>query len=787
MTALNPRLRAKTDGLAPKENTLEGPGYRLSVLTPNILRVETGDEAGFADRATQRIWRRNFGKVDFKVVDGPCSTIVETSECKFAFSKILKRATRIYLKSEKVWAACSNRGNLRGTRRTLDMCQGRVRLGKGVLSKRGVAVLRDDGLILEDDGSLRAREGRVKDLYVFAFGREYQKALDGYFALTGPTPMLPRYALGNWWSRYYAYDQAEYMRLMERFEKENVPISVATVDMDWHWVKVNEKFNGKFTRPRNILTGPGWTGYSWNTDLFPDYRRFLAWLKERNLRVTLNVHPSLGVRRFEDMYEEMARRTGIDPASGADVAFDISNPDFVNAYFDVLHHPYEKDGVDFWWIDWQQGRKSSIKGVDPLWALNHYHYCDSARENRRGLILSRYCGIGAHRYPIGFSGDCISKWSSLNFQPEFTNTAANIGYDWWSHDIGGHNFGYCDDEMYLRWCQYGAFSPINRLHSTMFPLQGKEPWKRSETTRRIVSDFLRLRHALIPYIYSAGRATAEKNVALCRPMYHLHPREAAAYSVPNQYMFGDELMVAPITRRAKKRLRMAQVKVWLPEGRHTDIFTDRVYEGGRTVVMSRDPEHIPVLAKAGAIVPMSLDPGNGCANPTRMKVLAYRGNNSYSLYEDDGETQSGASCVTRFEISEGPDGRASFAIRASEGDLSVLPKNRRITVCFKDIASAKATVDGAPREFSGEIELEIDPTRDTAIELRDCVPLANADCFESVNEIFSRYDAGNLNKMIRYFFIDRAARAADKEKLKKAIRRSLFPRYMKLAALERIE
>ena len=137
----------------------------------------------------------------------------------------------------------------------------------------------------------------------------------------------------------------------------------------------------------------------------------------------------------------------------------------------------EDEGVDFWWLDWQQGTNTKVEGLDPLWMLNHYHFLDSAREGKRPMTFSRYAGVGSHRYPVGFSGDTVISWESLAFQPYFTNTASNIGYGWWSHDIGGHMQGTRDDELEARWYQYGVFAPINRLHSTQNEYIVKEPWR----------------------------------------------------------------------------------------------------------------------------------------------------------------------------------------------------------------------------------------------------------------------------------------------------------------------
>lgn len=137
----------------------------------------------------------------------------------------------------------------------------------------------------------------------------------------------------------------------------------------------------------------------------------------------------------------------------------------------------KKTALTFGGLDWQQGKKSDIEGLDPLLALNHYHFLDNAENGKLPLILSRYAGLGSHRYPLGFSGDTAINHKVLDFQPYFTANAANAAYFWWSHDIGGHHFGYKDDELYLRWIEFGVFSPILRLHSTSNDLLGKEPWK----------------------------------------------------------------------------------------------------------------------------------------------------------------------------------------------------------------------------------------------------------------------------------------------------------------------
>lgn len=780
---LNRHLIAVTRPLANEKNVLKGKGYRITVLTPSLVRVEIQKDGIFTDSATQYIWNRDFPAVEYSYETSGNNVLINTKNHIFNFNASSKKITHVFFADKDKWVTCNNSGNLGGTRRTLDMKKGKVKLEPGILSKTGVAVLNDDGILLVD-GKLQARKTKESDVYVFAYGRNYREAINDYFYMTGSTPLLPRYVLGNWWSRYHAYTQEEYKNLMLRFEKENLPFTIATVDMDWHWTKVNEKFGTNY-KAKNIVQGVGWTGYSWNTDLFPDYKEFLKWLHDKNYHVTLNLHPAEGIRSFEVMYPEMAKAMGIDPTSKKDIPFDISSDLFINNYFDIVHHPYETDGVDFWWIDWQQGKKSTLKDVDPLWALNHYHYMDNCRNGKRGVVLSRYCGIGSHRYPIGFSGDYNVSWKSLAFQPEFTNRASNIGYDWWSHDIGGHMLGYYDDEMYLRWLQYGVFSPLNRLHSSNFALQGKEPWKHSETVRRIAGEYLRLRHALIPYLYTANYITHTENRALCEPMYFSYPNKKGAYKVPNQYTFGSELIVCPITEKINKKINLAKVKVWLPKGRFTDVFTGQIYEGGKTVIMSRDLEHMPVLAKEGAIIPLSQNKGNDCSNPKHIKLLIYRGNNSYTLYEDDGITtdyKNGKFLTTEYKITENVN-NIKFTICSAEGDRTLVPKDRTYTICFKDVNSGELFVDGEEKEFNEEITLNVSTEKGIEVEIKNAIYKDNGNFREQVNVIFSRYQGGNLSKALRYIGIDKIT---DKDKLRKAIKRTIFPKCVKIASLEKL-
>lgn len=753
---LKQSLIAKTQGKANDNQVVQIGDVRITVLTPRLIRVEKGS---FTDLASYAVWFRKFEAPEFKTESKGKIITVETSEVIFTVKS--GKPYCVYFKDTKKTELFSKQKNLKGTRRTLDQTFGKVKLNDGLITEGGAYLLDDStSMLLDDSGHFVKRQDGASDYYAFAYGKNYRETIKTFYQISSPVPLIPRFALGVWWSRYHAYTQKEYLDLMQEFKKREIPLTVATIDMDWHWVRdIDKKFGVKYG---------GWTGYSWNSELFPNYKEFLRKLKDDNLHITLNLHPADGVHSYEDMYEDMARAVGIDPETKKKVDFKCGDDDFWNAYFDVLHKPYERDGVDFWWIDWQQGKKSDVNGLDPLNALNHYHFLDNAESGQMPLILSRYAGLGSHRYPLGFSGDTAMNWRVLNFQPYFTSTASNAAYSWWSHDIGGHHMGYRDDDLYMRWLQFGVFSPIMRLHSTAIELLGKEPWKYKTEVYRYAKTWLKLRHAMIPYIFTMNYRTHEQGISLCEPMYYSYPEIEQAYNVPNQYMFGSELMVCPITSPQHKSLNMGSVKAWLPKGRWVDIFTLRSYTGEQEIVLFRDLNTIPILARQGAIIPLSLDEGNSVDNPKSLEIWAFSGNNTFTMIEDNSKTDYDAHKVkTEFSISY-CDNKVTFTIKAAQGDLSVIPSRRNYTVKIKDLIK-----DGKSVEFSIE---NADITQDIVFELDGVKRKENENPHDEVIRILSRWQEKSMKKNNAYkpfenlYGVDEIRNANKKARLPKEVK-----------------
>lgn len=701
---LRERFRVHLSPKAKDENVVFWENYRVTVLSDRLFRIERNKERRFRDGATQSVWYRDMPVQDFRFTAEGERAVLETAACKLILRK--EREGCLIALADGKLRKISNDGNLKGTYRTLDGCNGGyfdapyipeipphyIELENGVCSKSGVAVFDDaESLTFCENGEVIAERGEGTDEYVFAYGKDYRAAVRALYSITGYPPLVPRFALGNWWSRYKEYTQEEYMALLERFEEHGVPLTVATIDMDWHYSihldeqkKITESGkNTEFYGGNN-----GWTGYSWNTELFPDYRAMLREIQEKGLKITLNLHPADGVRWWEDQYVEMANAMGMDATKEEKIPFNIADNTFIENYFSILHKPYEREGVSFWWIDWQQGTQSKMQGLDPLWSLNHYHYLDNAADSLTPLILSRYSGVGAHRYPVGFSGDTYVTWNTVRYLPYFTATASNVGYTWWSHDIGGHMFGSKNDELYLRHVQFGVFSPINRLHCSCDPTMSKEPWFYQNGTGEIAMEWLRLRHRMIPWLYTMSYRTHKEGLALIEPLYYVWG-VPEAYRMKNEYLFGGNVIVAPVTDK-RQADGYARTPVWLPEGEWTDFFTgDRYFspEGGKTYTMLRALDSIPVLVRSGGVLPLAAKGEKSCKNPEKLDVFIYEGNGKFTLYEDGREEGNTAFLQTEFTAEyQETDWACTQSLRiCASGDTSVSPKERRLRIVFKNI------------------------------------------------------------------------------------------------------
>jgi alpha-glucosidase (family GH31 glycosyl hydrolase) len=623
---------------------------RFTVLTPQLIRMEWSKDRQFEDHASLVFINRDLPVPNYTVRNEHGWTVIQTDALVLKYKnrsgKFSAQNLSVTLQlsgKPVVWKpGTPDKGNLGGTTRTLDGINGaNTKIGPGLVSRNGWVVVDDGNRPLFDNSDwpwvMLRPAGERQDLYFFGYGHNYKQALADYTKVAGKIPLPPRFVFGTWWSRYWPYTDQELIQLVNDFKAHDVPLDVLVIDMDWH-----NTFDNAWAKGEKDASGHplGWTGYTWNHEYFPDPKKFLTWVHDQGLKATVNMHPASGVQPWEDAYPEFARAMGIDPATKQYVKFDIANKKFAENYFKLLHYPLEKQGIDFFWLDWQQEHHTSVPGLNPTFWLNYTHTSDMERRGKRPLIYHRWGGLGNHRYEIGFSGDTYSTWDSLAFQPYFTSTASNVGYGYWSHDIGGHMPGKVDPELYTRWVQFGAFSPILRTHTTKNPEAERRIWAYPLPYANAMRNAFILRYAMIPYIYTASREAYDTGISLLRPMYYDYPEAPEAYDAKDQYMFGDSILVAPIAKPMDPVYKVTKQSIWLPEGEWIEWFTGAHLKGPGTFERSFTLDQIPAYVKAGAIIPMQPKMNRSDERPVDPLILKiFPGTKgSARLYEDEGNS-----------------------------------------------------------------------------------------------------------------------------------------------------
>ena len=541
---------------------------------------------------------------------------------------------------------------LGGYRRGLDGVNGSAVTTPGLLYRDGWYLLNDTPSAIFDNatGSVQQRpshDGKpYQDGYFFGYGQDYQQGLADLKILTGPSKLLPRWAYGVWYSKYYNYTAADYENtILPKFRSEGVPLDVLVTDTD-------------FKSPNT------WNGWEIDLSKFPDPTAFFQWAHSLGLHNTLNIHPGIAAN---DPQFPAAQATAKGKLTNG--TFDWGDPDQLKAYFD-LHQTMETQGVDFWWLDWCcDNSQSSLPGVTPDAWINLQYANDTAKNVGRGFAFSRAYGslqAGGYSGPTGiptgpwadkrttvhFTGDTTSSWQTLQFEVGYTpGESASTGLSAVSHDIGGFNGpSKLSDDLYVRWVQLGAFQPIFRLHGNH---SDRLPWEYGDAARVAAEKFMNLRENLVPYTYTLAKQATDTGVPVVRPTYLEYPDQQGAYdSASSEYFYGSNVLVAPATSPGTT----ATTSVWFPPGKWTDYFTGKTYTGPSTQDVTTDWDSMPVFVKAGGIVPLRTDNvSNDVQNPLTKVTLnvAEGANGSFSLYEDDGQsTAANQSATTKITYSE---------------------------------------------------------------------------------------------------------------------------------------
>ena len=685
-----------SSGLRPSQaaqNPVVVGSARFTVITPQCIRLEYAPGGAFMDAPSLFAANRAAHFDGFRLARAGGATVIDTGAIRLAYTPdgLSFSGSNLRAKIRKgaqpaLWApGAVSLGNLGGTARTLDGVVGPFDLGQGVLSRDGWYLLDDSRSPLLTAGWVQSRPQTAgTDWYLFGYGDDYRAALKSLTAVGGPVPLPRKYALGVWYSRYWPFSSDDYRQIVREYGQHGFPLDNMVLDMDWH--------------------EDGWTGWSWNRKLLPDAEALLPWLHSQGLHVTLNLHPADGVAPHEDRYAAFMQSMGADPAAKQTLPFDAGSKTYMDALFSTVFAPLEKDGVDFWWLDWQQDPNTrAVPDLTNLFWLNTLLYDHTAQNGQRGLSFSRWAGWGDHRHPIHFSGDANTGFPMLAFEVPFTSTAGNVGCFFWSHDIGGH-MGGRNEESYARWCQFGATSPVLRSHSTRDAQTDRRPWNYPSWAENSMRASSHLRSELFPYIYTSAAQSARETVPLDRPLYFDNPRVENAYHNAQEYLLGDNLLAAPIVTAGVGPGRVAAQTVWFPSGSWYNYFTGERYTGNTDALVAADINEFPLYVRGGIPIPMQpYTPRMGTAPLNTLRVRCYPGADGQTgrstLYEDDGVTTAyvrGLSATTPLSYTR-QGNTVTVTVGATRGRWAGQPARRAVVIELPDTMRAtKATLNGKP-------------------------------------------------------------------------------------------
>ncbi len=655
----------------------KGSKYRFTIITESLVRIEYSENMEFEDRPTSVVWFRNHGKPNFQIKEDQKYIEIETKYFSLFYikgkpikgSKINPSQNfRIKLKgTDKVWYYNHPEVRNYGTSGT-SLEDKAEAFKKGLFSGDGFISIDDTkSMIFKENGMLEQRKTTNIDTYVFMYNKDFGECLRSYFMITGYPALIPRYALGNWWSKNEDYNDLVLKKLVDDFGANNIPLSVLLLNNSWHKSIYNDK---KVS-----------SGFSFNKDNFKNPEAMVKYLHQNGIRIGLLINPKGGIYPFEDKFQEAleyieANKNGIIP-------FNVYDSTFLAVYFKVFIHFLEEKEVDFYWIE------EKFQDNNELFAMSHYQFCDMSRDYKtRPMLLTRNASICEHRYPVLYSGKTKVSWETLAQIPLFTAAASNKGVSFWSHDIGGFSEGIEDSELYTRFVQLGVFSPILRLSSEGGKYYKRAPWLWGVKTYSIVKDYLHLRHRLIPYLYTESYKYHKFGTPLVQPLYYRNPEMYDDIIYKNEYFLGSELFVCPILNKKDYVMNRVVHRFYMPVGTWYDFVTGKKFIGSRNYVSFFKDEEYPVFAKSGAIIVLGENPNiNDTTPPKSMEIQIFPGtNNVYELYEDDGVSdlyRKDFFLKTKIEYNYLPN-NYTVIIRSVEGKSNIVPEVRKYKIRFRN-------------------------------------------------------------------------------------------------------
>ena len=655
-------------------NIIMGKKYRFTVLSEILIRMEYSETGEFLDELTEFARNRNFSIPKFDVKQDEKYLVIETSYFKLEYEKeksfygtkfVPEQNLKVLLKdTDKYWYFNHVEArNFKTINYSIDGIENINLNNNGLYSTDGFVSIDDSkSLIIKNDEFYKRNVNEI-DTYLFMYKRDFGLCLRDYFKLTTYPINIPRYMLGNIWNKNEYYTDQNIKDLINKFNKNNIPVNYILLGNYWHSNK-------------NSLYG-----LSWNKDLFINYNNFINYLKDKNIYLGVTINP-LVISKNEEKINDFINSVGIEN-KGEDLNLNIYNKKMLDSYFNIFIDTLVNNGVSGFLIDY-----NNIKDLYCLRVLNYYHSKYFKDKNLKNPILSRNGLIDTHTTNSIYTGKTLISWKVLNSLPLYNSSASNMGLNFISNDIGGYFGGIEDDELYRRYIQFGTFSSINRLSSDNSHYYKREPWKWDMNTLNIVSYYMRLRVMLIPYLYTESYNYSNTGLPFIKPLYYNYPEIYDEVDYKNEYYFGNSLLISPITKQKDVVMNRTVHKIFLPSGVWYDFKTGIKYVGNKRYISFYKDEDYPVFATQGSIIPLGIiseDNMNSSKNPDGFIIHIFPGkSNTYTLYEDDGVSLNKDKYVKTIIDYNYMLNNYTVIIRQDITDSSLIPSIRKFVIRFRN-------------------------------------------------------------------------------------------------------
>ena len=658
-----------------------GNNYRITVLSDRLLRLEFNSNGVFNNYETAIVKNRLFDVPEYAKQEDENILKVETHYLTLTYVK------KTSFSSRTIKAVSKNTGeewyygqkevkNYGSSLMSLDNITKLPDLEKGLFAPTGIVTIDDSNSLCFDENRNVVSFNKSKDyvdLYLFVYDKDFALCLKDYYTLTGYPVMIPRYALGNWWSKECEYKDYEVLEKIDKFKMHGIPLSVFLLDNGW------SKRDSKYSIN---------SGFSFNESQFPNPTDFIKRVHDNGVKLGLKINPQYGFFPFENNFQYISQYLPLNKNGYID--FSVADLKTIDVLFKVLLHPLESIGVDFFWNDYFTEDKNK------MYLMNYYQKLDLLRNNKRGIVLSRNSTFDAHLFNVLYSGRNVIDWNTLRILPFYTLNSANIGACFWSHDIAGSTGGIEDNDFYIRSIQYGVFSPILRFNTVKGRYFKREPWKWDVVTNTIASDYLKLRHRLIPYLYSECYEYHKNGKLLIQPFYYYNLKYYDDENYSNQYYFGSSFMIAPIIKPMDPDMNRTIHRFYIPEGVWYDFKDGKRYPGNHKYIGFYSIDDYPIFVKQGSIIPMAgQNSFMSYQNPKDLEIHVFPGkSNTYHMYEDDGETYdylNGKYCITEIDYNYRKS-NYTLIIRPIEGDLNSLLPTRDYKIVFRNTKKSEHVV-----------------------------------------------------------------------------------------------